>query len=150
MVLFSMRLPNVLKDIGVTGKSARAELAVVWPFTRVNIHVVLVAELVDKSLLTDGALKGHVSISRVVLQDVTFELSLAALLATMLASDDSVDPTEVGIEALLVLKNLAALRTLGRFQDCADPLVVVVSFLRDTWNHGRQREIIISHLQVVN
>ena len=55
VVLFSMRLPNMLKNIGMVGKGPCAELAVVRPLARMNVHMVLVTELVDESLLKDGS-----------------------------------------------------------------------------------------------
>ena len=50
VVLFSMRLPNMLKDIGMVGKGPGAELAVVRPLSCVDVHVVLVADPVNESL----------------------------------------------------------------------------------------------------
>ena len=50
VVLFSMRLPNMLKNIGMVGKGPCAELAVVRPLACMDVHVVLVAEPVNESL----------------------------------------------------------------------------------------------------
>jgi len=130
-----MRLSNMLKDVGMVSERSRAELAVVRPLPRMDVHVVLVAKLVDESLLADGTVEGHVGIGRVVLQYVLVQLAFVALLAAVLAGHDDVYPAEVGIEVLLALEHLTTLGTLklGRLGHGTDPLVVAVTLLLDTF-----------------
>ena len=106
----------MFEAVCVISEFSVAESASVWLFSSMDIHVRFESLLLHKTLVTNGALKGHVGLVGVLGQHVPFEINTFDLHATegALLEDGFLTQPEKGVERVYLGVALAKLR-LGEF-----------------------------------
>ena len=90
LVLCVVTFPHVLVPVGAVDKSPVAEVAVVRPCPRVDVHVVLVNLFLDEALVAHLADEGHIGVLGVMLQLVVGHAARFDALTAVRASQERV------------------------------------------------------------